>query len=350
MTTPTRVRPMRTSVLFTVLCGLGPALLGAQDTAIVIIPESAGVSVQPRELPRIVAEEAIRLYNASTTTRLVGRTRLPPGNEWRGDVAVRNGSIAVGGRGAGNGLRVKRGAGLAPPGQIAVGGRIAGTVLVINGDAAIDSTAEITGDLIVIGGTVTVARASAVRGEVRQYREPLAYRTQGDEIALAPNLRRRFPSLGAQKSWGTAESRSALTIATSGTFNRVEGLPIVFGPTFDWKVADGLRIRFDALGIFRTAGNLSDRGSDLGYLVRSELRAGDRQALGLELRAYSMVAPVEDWGLHNAEVGWSAFLFQRDYRDYYTNKGVAGRAFVQPEPSLNFALELRREVERGLGL
>src|SRR2546427_5947153 len=56
-----------------------------------------------------------------------------------------------------------------------------------------------------------------------------------------------------------------------------------------------------------------------------------------------MVASVEDWGLHNAEVGWSAFLFQRDYRDYYTNKGVAGRAFVQPEPSLNFALELRRD-------
>ena len=210
---------MRTSVLVTVLSGLGPALLGAQDTAIVIIPESAGVSVQPRELPRIVAEEAIRLYNASTTTRLVGRTRLPRGNEWRGDVAVRNGSIAV-------------------------GGRIAGTVLVINGDAAIDSTAEITGDLIVIGGTVTVARASAVRGEVRQYREPLAYRTQGDEIALAPNLRRRFPSLGAQKSWGTAESRSALTIATSGTFNRVEGLPIVFGRSEERRVGKECRSRW----------------------------------------------------------------------------------------------------------
>src|SRR3989454_6816483 len=112
MTTPTRVRPMRTSVLVTVLSGLGPALLGAQDTAIVIIPESAGVSVQPRELPRIVAEEAIRLYNASTTTRLVGRTRLPRGNEWRGDVAVRNGSIAVGGAGAGTGVPVNGGAAL----------------------------------------------------------------------------------------------------------------------------------------------------------------------------------------------------------------------------------------------
>src|SRR5256885_138898 len=320
MTTPTGVRSMRTSVLFTVLCGLGPALLGAQDTAIVIIPESAGVSVQPRELPRIVAEEALRLYSASTATRLVGRTRLPAGNEWRGDVAVRNGSIAV-------------------------GGRIAGTVLVINGDAAIDSTAEITGDLIVIGGTVTVARASAVRGEVRQYREPLAYRTQGDEIALAPNLRRRLPSLGAQQSWGTAESRSALTIATSGTFNRVEGLPIVFGPTFDWKVAEGLRVRFEALGIFRTAGNLSEQGDDLGYLLRSELHAGDRRALGLELRAYSMVAPVEDWGLHNAEVGWSAFLLQRDYRDYYTSKGVAGPPFLAPPPPVHFALELRPDGE-----
>src|SRR3989441_6067089 len=108
MTTPTRVRPMRTSVLFTVLCGLGPAPLGAQDTAIVIIPESAGVSVQPRELPRIVAEEAIRLYNAPTTTRLVGRTRLPPGNEWRGDVAVRNRPVARWRRGRGPGPRGHR--------------------------------------------------------------------------------------------------------------------------------------------------------------------------------------------------------------------------------------------------
>jgi surface antigen Omp85-like protein len=310
-------RPVRAAVLLIALCPCGPALLAAQDTVIVIVPESAGVSREP-QLPRIVAEEAIRLYNAPTTTRLVGRTRLPPGNEWRGDVAVRNGSIVV-------------------------GGRIQGTLLVINGDATVDSTAEVTGDLVVIGGTGTVARATNVRGEVRQYREPLGYRTQGDEIALAPNPRRRLGTLGAQKSWGAAESRSSLTVATGGTFNRVEGLPIVFGPIFDWRVAQNLRFRIDALGIFRTAGNLSDRGGDLGYLVRSEVRAGERRPLGLELRLYSTVAPVEEWGLRSAEAGWSAFLFQRDYRDYYVNQGVAGRIFVQPEPPLNLALELRRD-------
>src|SRR2546425_6672141 len=76
MTTPTRVRPMRTSVLFTVLCGLGPALLGAQDTAIVIIPESAGVSVQPRELPRIVARSEEHTSELQSLAYLVCRLLL----------------------------------------------------------------------------------------------------------------------------------------------------------------------------------------------------------------------------------------------------------------------------------
>src|SRR5438034_453081 len=197
----TRTPAMRTLVL-ALLGVLGPALVTGQDTAIVIQPESAGVTVQPLELPRLVAEEAIRLYNAPSTTRLVGRSRLPRGNEWRGDVAVRNGAVWV-------------------------GGRVQGTVLVINGDAVLDSTAAITGDLIVVGGTA--------------------------------------------------------------------------------------------------------------------LRAGEVPAYGLEFRAYDVVAPVEDWGLRGAEVGWEAFLFQRDYRDYYLNKGIAGRASFQAERPLSFALEVRRD-------
>ncbi|MGH7607059.1 MAG: BamA/TamA family outer membrane protein, partial [Gemmatimonadales bacterium] len=47
--------------------------------------------------------------------------------------------------------------------------------------------------------------------------------------------------------------------------------------------------------------------------------------------------------LRDAEVGWSAFMFGRDYRDYYLNKGIAGRIFAQPERQLALALELRRD-------
>lgn len=291
----------------------------AQDTAIVIQPESGGIVVRPPELPRAVAEEAVRRYNAPTTARLVGRSRVPRGNAWIGDVAVRNGAITV-------------------------GGRIEGTLLVINGDAIVDSGAVITGDLIVIGGTVARSPTASVAGEVRVYPEPLAYRTKGEEIALAPpDLRRWFRSLGIEKSWGTADSRSSLTLATGGTFNRVEGLPVVFGPLFDWKLHRNVRLRIDALGVFRTAGDFTDKRSDLGYLFRTELRAGETPAYGVEFRAFDDVAPVEDWGLRSGEVGWAAFLFQRDYRDYYLSKGIAGRVFLQPERSLRLDLELRHD-------
>ena len=314
---PTKAPLMRATVL--ILVCLVPAVARAQDTAIVINPESVSVAPQPGELPRLVAEEAIRFYNAATTTRLVGRSRLPHGNEWRGDVAVRNGAVSV-------------------------GGRIQGTLLVINGDASVDSGAVISGDLIVIGGTATQTPGAAVGGEVRVYRAPLGYRTQGEEITLARvNPRRWLGNVGVEKSWGTADSRSSLTLATAGTFNRVEGLPVVFGPMFDWKLQQNVRFRLDALGVLRTAGDLTDRRSDLGYLLRTELRSGEVPAYGAELRAYDAVVPVEDWGLHNAEIGWAAFLFQRDYRDYYLSKGLAGRVFVRPARPLQLAVEVRRD-------
>ena len=307
------------AVVLVVLCALGATVAAAQDTAIVIQPDSAGLMVQPPELPHAVAEDAVRRYNAATTTRLVGRSHLPHGNEWRGDVAVRNGSVVV-------------------------AGRVDGTLLVINGDAILDSGAVITGDVIVIGGTVVRRPTAAVTGDVRMYAAPLAYRTKGEEIALAPpDLRRWLRRLGIEKSWGTADSRSSLTLATGGTFNRVEGLPVVFGPLFDWKLHPNLRLRIDALGVFRTAGDFTGKRSDLGYLLRTELRAGETPAYGIEFRAFDDVTPVEDWGLRAGEVGWAAFLFQRDYRDYYLSKGIAGSAFVQPDRSLRVDLEARHD-------
>src|SRR5205823_13042981 len=188
----------------------------------------------PPELPRAVAEEVVHRYNAAATTRLVGRSSLPAGNAWRGDVAVRSGPVMV-------------------------GGRVEGTLLVINGDAVLDTTAVITGDLIVVGGTVARARGARVSGEVRIYQEPLAFRAKGDEIALVPqDLRRWIRNLGVEKSWGTADSRSALTLATGGTSNRAAGLPVAFGPPFGWKLQRNLPLRLVALAVFRAAGELAD--------------------------------------------------------------------------------------------
>ena len=105
------------------------ALATLQDTTIIIHAESSSVSLEARALPRVVSDEVIRFYNDPGTTRLVGRTKLPRGNEWRGNVAVRNGPVLV-------------------------AGRIQGTLAVINGDLVFDAGAEVTGDVIVVGGIV----------------------------------------------------------------------------------------------------------------------------------------------------------------------------------------------------
>jgi hypothetical protein len=228
---------------------------------------------------------------------------------------------------------------------VLVAGRVQGSLVVINGDLLFDTGAEVTGDVIVVGGTVNDTATARIGGEVRQYREPLLYRLrrEGDELVYAPNLRRRLFNPGAHVSWGDADSRSSLTIATGGTFNRIEGLPVVFGPLFDWKLQQNFRMRVDALGVFRSAGDLSDKRSDLGYMFRGELRSGDVRPVGLGVRGFDVVSPVEDWGLHNAEIGWSAFVFGRDYRDYFLNKGWAVRTFAQPERQIALSLELRHE-------
>src|SRR5712664_3530286 len=256
------------------------ALVTLQDTTIVIHPDSSSATLEARALPRVVSEEVVRFYNAAGTTRLVGRTRLPRGNEWRGNVAVRNGPVII-------------------------AGRVQGTLVVINGDLLFDQGAEVTGDVIVVGGTVNDTASARIGGEVRQYREPLLYRLrhEGDELVYAPNLRRRVFNPGAHVSWGDADSRSSLTIATGGTFNRIEGLPIVFGPLFDWKLQQNFRLRVDALGVFRSAGDLSNRRSDIGYMFRGELRSGDARPVGFGLRASDGVSPVEDWGRRDADIG-----------------------------------------------
>ncbi|HXQ27980.1 MAG TPA: BamA/TamA family outer membrane protein [Gemmatimonadales bacterium] len=293
----------------------------AQDTVIVIHPESSVVD-ESRDLPRDVAADAVRLFNAPTTTRLVGRTRVPAGNGWQGDVGVRTGAITL-------------------------AGRITGTLLVINGDATLEETAEVTGDVIVIGGTFARAPGARVGGRVAVYREPLSYRTDGDLIALTQNPKALFPFLGAHKTWEGTEARSTLTVATAGTFNRVEGLPIVFGPQSEWQFASGPRLRVDILGLARSVGSVGGEPGDLGYLVNVDLRSTPRDApaFGVRLGASSVVAPIEDWGLHDAEVGWAAFLFQRDYRDYYFTRGGQGGLYVQPVAPLTLSLDVRRDWE-----
>lgn len=306
--------------LLLLLCATG----AAQDTAIVIRPESVAAAIAAREIPRVIADEALRRFNAPTTTRLFGRTRIPAANSLNGDLGILGGPVNL-------------------------AGRVRGTLLVINGDLELEPGAVVEGDVFVVGGAVFGADRATIRGELREYREILPVRRTGtgDELAYWEGPRRRLRRFTrASHTWETAGTSSTLTIATAGTFNRIEGVPIVFGPLFDWRVSGTARWRLDALGIFRSAGNLSSERGDLGYHIKTELRVGEvAPQLAVGARLYDQVAAIESWQLKDAEIGWTAFILHRDHRDYFLRKGVAGYVRVTPDQRLSFTGEVRRGLE-----
>jgi hypothetical protein len=165
-------------------------------------------------------------------------------------------------------------------------------------------------------------------------------------VLVTRERRRPLTDLAAARtSFQTGKVRTTLLLATGGTYDRIEGLPIVFGPTFELRPSRATAARLDLRGILRTAPEGARLSSDLGYGARAEFRFPGGGVAG---RLYSDLAPFEDQPLSVGENGWSAFLLQRDYRDWYERTGGGGQAWIQPTPSLRVELSLRRDHERSV--
>lgn len=312
---------MRTPMLALALALLG-APLAAQDTTITIrfgTEPRGGERLTVRQLPRDVAEEAVRFFNAPHTLHFSGATRIPEGRGVDGDMAVLGGPVTV-------------------------GGRISGSLLVINGDLWLERGAVIGGDVIVVGGTIANVDDAEVGGEIRSYRDPLRYRRFGEEIVYAP--RRQLPGYAGRVSFDRREqSRDDFLVALGGTYNRVEGAPILFGPRIDEWLTEDMRLRVSLLGVLRSGRDFSLRTGDFGYRANAELLFGSLRSsnFGLGARAVDVVQSTETWPLKDYESGWSSFLLHRDYRDWFRREGVALYAAMRPNPGFSLIAEARSE-------
>jgi hypothetical protein len=314
----------RATVALLILAAAGSAR--AQDTTITIRPARHGAAerLALRQLPRDVGEDVIRLFNAESTIRLSGSTRIPTGRGIDGDLAVLGGPVVV-------------------------GGRVSGSLVVVNGDVIFEPGAVVGGPVLVVGGTVQGADEASVQGEIRAYRDPLRYHKRGDRLVYAPERAFQPPRWIEQYGWGEDQANQAgILLALAGTYNRIEGLPILFGPRADLKVSDQIRFQADATAIFRTS-DISFDSNDLGYRVHGEFVLGGLKSnVGIGVRGYDAVAPVEPWPLKDFEVGWASFLFHRDYRDYYRRHGGDLYATLRLSPQLSFTAEGRDARESSL--
>lgn len=272
--------------------------------------EAARDSVpDPRGLPREVSTQVIDLFNAPSTLRSTGQLDIAAGREVRGDVAVLNGPLTI-------------------------GGRVTGRVVAINSDVVLQPGARLDADLLVVGGKVEGAESAAIVGDIRIYRQPLHYRHKGDRIVADrrddddDRWFRHFRREGA--------SYSAIRVTSSHTYNRVEGFPILAGPRVRRVLPGGARFSADVFGIFRTSDQIEWTDENLGYSAWTEVRGAGRMGVAVGARAFDTVDPVERWQLTDLEVGLGAFMLTRDYRDYYGRHGGEAYARLFPGRPLSF--------------
>ena len=230
-----------------------PPLLRAQDSVIVIDPDlpPGDSSVVRAGPPSDVVSELLAFYNDSATTRVQGDVSFPAGSMFAGRLAIFRGSLRL-------------------------AGRVRGDVVVVNATLYLLPGADVEGDVLVVGGRLIRSPGARHVGRERVLWDAAPVLRNPDGALVLRERRRPLGELAtARASFRTGRIRTDLLLATGGTYNRIEGLPIVFGPTFELRPSRRTLARLDLRGILRTAGEGSRLSSDFGYSARAELALPD---------------------------------------------------------------------------
>jgi Omp85 superfamily domain len=276
---------------------------------------SDGVAGKPcgaKGLSRAEREEVEALYNAPATRRDTAPFSLARDSVVRGSLAILGGPVRI-------------------------SGTIEGSLLVLNGDLHLDASATVTGDVAVLGGTVTGADSARI-GVLRNERDSVLYSIDDGVLNL------EAPIDEIWRLFGIGEPRNGIGVrlAAARTYNRVEGLPVELGPRLRYHLPFGT-VAADLFGILRTGDRLEWTGNNVGHSARVELRFGRREHWSVGGRFYDVVSPVESWQLSEEEVGLAAFLAHSDYRDYYDRHGGSGAISWRDGRAVRVSVELASE-------
>ncbi len=295
--------------------------LRAQDSVIVINPDVPGEDSAAYGLAPDILTELLQTWNDSTTIRLPGGLTVPAGAKLSGPVAAYRGTMRV-------------------------AGTIEGRLTVINGDLVILPGGSVVGDVLVAGGRMTVQEGGSHEGALRVFWDAAPVARQSDGNLALRERRRGIGELAtAERTFGTGHIRTTIRLTTSQTYNRIEGLGLVFGPAFEWRPTRALAATLDIRGILRTAPDPSPFRRDLGWIIRTDWRFHGARGFGFGARTYSVIAGIEEHTLPRDEIGWSAFLLQRDNRDYFASEGVGGSAYAYLSRRLRVDASVRYEKQ-----
>ena len=225
-----------------------------------------GRTCATRALSRREREQAEALYNAPATRRETAPFSLARDSVVRGSLAVIGGPVRI-------------------------AGTIDGSLLVIDGDVEFAATATVTGEVAVLGGRVTGTDSARI-GAVRIEQDSVRYGIDAGTLHLEAPFDEVWRLIGR----GEQKSAVGVRLALTRNYNRVEGLPIEFGPRIRYRTPKGT-LAADLFGIFRTGSRIEWNGNNVGHDARVEFRFGRNEHFSIGGRLFDVVAPVEDWQL-----------------------------------------------------
>jgi len=239
-------------------------------------------------------------------------------------------------------------------GPLRIDGRIDGTVAMLDGDVLLGPEARIEGDVLVVGGEVRLERGARVTGEIVEFsasRTPARGPERGERRGWEDDRDHPDP-WRSSRGWTYHGARrgdfSLVKLRLGPSYNRVEGLPIMLGPSIRTRGPNALRL--EAMGILRTASTDAFGADRWGFRasLTQHLGPGDRFRFGAT--AFSTVQPLEAWKLSAEEASLATLLFHDDFRDHYGTEGWSAFLGVRPHRALDLRLEYRDAEHRSLAV
>jgi len=138
--------------------------------------------------------------------------------------------------------------------------------------------------------------------------------------------------------WARTSRASGLVLISGKTYNRVEGLPILFGPVFHDSVKSA-ELNASVMGIIRSANSFHWDSQNLGHRVTAEMRVGRGRGYALGVSSFDVMTPVEPWQLPDPDAGLAALFGHRDFRDYFNRHGAKATATFNMSARSSFAFD-----------
>ena len=275
--------------------------------------------IRNANLPRQLESELLRIFESSDSRKLTGETRIERNEVVRANVAATGGPLYI-------------------------SGRIMGDLAMVGGDVVLESGGSVTGNVTVVGGEVRMADDATVAGTITAYASSTTTRRYTDRRVEDRNDewwgdRRR--DRDEREEWYYERGFSRLTLRTGSSYNRVEGLPIMFGPIIQTGGSNPLRL--EALAIWRTESGASLDTDRMGYQTKIEQFLGGARRFSVGGTLYSVVDPMDRWQVSDLEASLATAVFHDDYRDHFDRTGWSAFAKIEPVRRLEAQVEYRRE-------